>query len=177
MKDGLLLLDENGWAVANLYSYCELLKWLLVEYLGISYDEASRSIESHSDYFENFNVFDVLYEVHSKWPFYYAAMDLNFGDEICQAKTVIPPPDTPEGIRLYCEIEKREPRTALSHLPVRSGQNAPHWGASTVSNGHQRRGSIFAQDKGGWSVKAFLTRLGGRELGYIQLSQDFLLPL
>ncbi len=139
VKDGLLLLDENGWAVANLYSYCELLKWLLVEYLGISYDEASRSIKSRSDYFENFNVFDVLYEAYSKWPFYYAAMDLHFGGETHQAKIVIPSPDTPECIRLYCEIEKRIREEHHLKLPF-DLTYMPGWMSEATESGKEQNG-------------------------------------
>lgn len=107
MKDNIILSDERGQIVVNLRSYCELLKWLIVEYVGVSYQEANSCIERHSNYFDNFNitVMRVTLESHS-WPYYYLAMDFYFGD-YHKAATIKPSPDTQAGVDLYAEIEKR----------------------------------------------------------------------
>ncbi len=42
VRDGLVFKDENGQVIFNQYSFCELVKHLLVELVGISYEEASQ---------------------------------------------------------------------------------------------------------------------------------------
>ena len=37
--------DEDGQVIFNQYSFCELVKHLLVELVGISYEEASQIVE------------------------------------------------------------------------------------------------------------------------------------
>lgn len=37
VRDGLVFKDENGQVIFNQYSFCELVKHLLVELMGISY--------------------------------------------------------------------------------------------------------------------------------------------
>ena len=107
MKDNVVVSDGNNTVVVNLQSYCELLKWLIVEYIGVSYDEASIGIEKHRDYFEDFDmsIISVSLESHD-WPYYFAAMSLYFGD-YHKAISIIIPPCTSEGTELYREIEKR----------------------------------------------------------------------
>ena len=41
VRDGLVFKDEDGQVIFNQYSFCELVKHLLVELVGISYEEAS----------------------------------------------------------------------------------------------------------------------------------------
>ena len=43
VRDGLVFKDENGQVIFNQYSFCELVKHLLVELVGISYEEAYQS--------------------------------------------------------------------------------------------------------------------------------------
>lgn len=45
VRDGLVFKDENGQVIFNQYSFCELVKHLLVELMGISYEEASQTVE------------------------------------------------------------------------------------------------------------------------------------
>ena len=45
VRDGLVFKDENGQVIFNQYSFCELVKHLLVELVGISYEEASQTVE------------------------------------------------------------------------------------------------------------------------------------
>lgn len=107
MKDNIILSDESGQIVVNLHSYCEFLKWLIVEYVGVSYEEANSCIEQHLDFFDNFDItiMRVALESHS-WPYYYLAMDFYFGDHR-KATTIKPPPDTKKDLDLYIEIENR----------------------------------------------------------------------
>lgn len=44
-RDGLVFKDEDGQVIFNQYSFCELVKHLLVELVGISYEEASQIVE------------------------------------------------------------------------------------------------------------------------------------
>ncbi len=49
VRDGLVFKDEDGQVIFNQYSFCELVKRLLVELVGISYEEASQIVErSHA---------------------------------------------------------------------------------------------------------------------------------
>ena len=45
VRDGLVFKDEDGQVIFNQYSFCELVKHLLVELVGISYEEASQTVE------------------------------------------------------------------------------------------------------------------------------------
>ena len=45
VRDGLVFKDEDGQVIFNQYSFCELVKRLLVELVGISYEEASQIVE------------------------------------------------------------------------------------------------------------------------------------
>ena len=45
VRDGILLKDEDGPVIFNQYSFCELVKCLLVELVGIPYEQASRIVE------------------------------------------------------------------------------------------------------------------------------------
>jgi len=47
-KDGIVLTDGQDQVTFNQYSFCELIKYLLVELVGISYENASVLVnESH----------------------------------------------------------------------------------------------------------------------------------
>jgi hypothetical protein len=48
VKDGLVFKDEDGQVIFNQHSFCELVKCLLVELVGISYEEASQIVERSS---------------------------------------------------------------------------------------------------------------------------------
>ena len=45
LRDGLVFKDEDWQVIFNQYSFCELVKYLLVELVGISYEEASQIVE------------------------------------------------------------------------------------------------------------------------------------
>lgn len=45
VRDGIVFKDEDGQVIFNQYSFCELVKHLLVELVGISYEEASQIVE------------------------------------------------------------------------------------------------------------------------------------
>ena len=40
VRDGIMFKDEDDQVIFNQYSFCELMKRLLVELVGISYEEA-----------------------------------------------------------------------------------------------------------------------------------------
>ena len=45
VRDGLVFKEEDDQVIFNQYSFCELVKRLLVELVGISYEEASQIVE------------------------------------------------------------------------------------------------------------------------------------
>ncbi len=103
MRDGIVLSDGEENVIVNQRSYCELIKWLIVEYTGVSYQEASGCVEQRLPFFESINsVLDAALESHD-WPYYYTAMRMYFGH--APVKTILPPPDQPEGLSLYQKIE------------------------------------------------------------------------
>ncbi len=104
MRDNIILSDGKDTIIVNQLSYCELIKWLIVKYAGVSYQEANACVEQRISFFERIdNFLSASLESHD-WPYYYTAMDLFFGGHI-HAEPVLPPPDTPEGLDLYEKIE------------------------------------------------------------------------
>lgn len=47
VRDGLVFKDEDGQVIFNQYSFCELVKRLLVELVGISMRKPPRSWNAH----------------------------------------------------------------------------------------------------------------------------------
>ena len=47
VRDGLVFKDEDGQVIFNQYSFCELVKHLLVELVGISYAKPPRQWNAH----------------------------------------------------------------------------------------------------------------------------------
>ena len=45
VRDGLVFKDEDGQVIFNQHCFCELVRRLLVELVGISYVEASQLVE------------------------------------------------------------------------------------------------------------------------------------
>ncbi len=105
MQDGVVVTDGNETVIVNQYSYCELVKWLIVAYVGISYAEASRCIAKHTDYFASIQTMSqVDFETHD-WPYYYLAMTLYYGD-YRKATPIEPEPNSPAGLARYETIEE-----------------------------------------------------------------------
>ena len=46
LKDGIVLEDSDGRIVVNQYSFCELVKYILVHYAGITYAGASEIVDN-----------------------------------------------------------------------------------------------------------------------------------
>lgn len=104
MKDGIVVTDGDEMMIVNQYSYCELVKWLIVEYVGVSYAQASVRVNEYIDYFASIQtISEVDFETHD-WPYYYLAMTFYYGD-YRKAKPIKPEPNTPEGLALYEKIE------------------------------------------------------------------------
>lgn len=104
MRDNITLSDGKDTIIVNQRSYCELIKWLIVRYAGVSDQEAAACVEQRIPFFEGIdNFLSAALESHG-WPYYYTAMDMFFGGHI-HARPVLPPPDTPEGLELYETIE------------------------------------------------------------------------
>lgn len=109
MQDGIVIeTEKNGRIIINQESFCELVKWIIVEYVGVPYDIASRAVENRLSYFEAITTVEDAGFVGHDWPYFYTAMDMYFGehsrsiDKFLMKKR----PDLPDGLKLYEEIEK-----------------------------------------------------------------------
>ena len=71
VRDGLVFKDEDGQVIFNQYSFCELVKHLLVELVGISYEEASQIVERSPLAAPVDNAMDVAIFSHDL-PYYWA---------------------------------------------------------------------------------------------------------
>ena len=71
LRDGLVFKDEDGQVIFNQYSFCELVKHLLVELVGISYEEASQIVERSPLAAPVDNAMDVAIFSHDL-PYYWA---------------------------------------------------------------------------------------------------------
>ncbi|MDE6954815.1 MAG: hypothetical protein K2P18_03505 [Oscillospiraceae bacterium] len=104
MRDNIILSDGTDIVIVNQYSCCELFKWLIVEYAGVSYQQANACVETRIPFFEGIDTF-LSASLHGHdWPYYYSAMDMYFGNHLPE-NAILPPPDSPEGLALYENIE------------------------------------------------------------------------
>ena len=102
VRDGLVFKDENGQVIFNQYSFCELVKRLLVELVGISYEESSQIVE-HSPLAEP--VADAVgVAIFSHDRPYYWAMFFCYGNGYWWEKGI---PAQPEDMDAYQALEKK----------------------------------------------------------------------
>ena len=85
LRDGLVFKDEDGQVIFNQYSFCELVKHLLVELVGISYEEASKIVERSPLAVPVDNAMDVAIFSHDL-PYYWA-MFFYYGKHRCTRGT------------------------------------------------------------------------------------------
>ena len=78
VRDGLVFKDEDGQVIFNKYSFCEVVKRLLVELVGISYEEASQTVERSPLAEPVANAMGVAYVSHDL-PYYWA-MSFYYGN-------------------------------------------------------------------------------------------------
>ena len=71
LHDGLVFKDEDGQVIFNQYSFCELVKRLLVELVGLSYEEASQIVERPPLAAPVTDALGVAIFSHD-WPYYWA---------------------------------------------------------------------------------------------------------
>ena len=71
VRDGLVFKDEDSQVIFNQHSFCELVKRLLVELVGISYEEASQIVERSPLAAPVDNAMDVAIFSHDL-PYYWA---------------------------------------------------------------------------------------------------------
>ena len=94
--------DEDGQVIFNQYSFCELVKHLLVELVGISYEDASQIVECSP---LAAPVADALgAAVFSHELPYYLAMFFYYGNGYWWKKGI---PAQPENMDAYFALEKR----------------------------------------------------------------------
>lgn len=103
VKDGQIFEDEYGITIFNQYSFCELVKHLLVEYVGISYEEASRTVEGSTlvkPVFDTLGVAVISHDIPYFW-----AMLAYYGNGYWQGDSGIPA--EPEDMDAYFALEER----------------------------------------------------------------------
>ncbi len=101
LQDNIVLQDGSGKIVFHQYSFCELLKHLLVSYVGITYAEASDAVEnSHlSKPAESAAEAGLLGHEYA----YYWAMSLYYGNMFWEKGIPVQSDD----LAVYFELENR----------------------------------------------------------------------
>ena len=102
VRDGLVFKDENRQVIFNQYSFCELVKHLLVELVGISYEEASQIVDRSPLAEPVDNAMDVAIFSHDR-PYYWA-MFFCYGNGYWWEKGI---PAQPEDMDAYQALEKK----------------------------------------------------------------------
>ena len=103
VRDGLVFKDENGQVIFNQYSFCELVKHMLVELVGISYEEASQTVERSPLAAPVSNVMEVVVFSHDL-PYYWA-MFFYYGNGYWWGDKGIPA--QPEDMDAYEALENK----------------------------------------------------------------------
>ena len=103
VRDGLVFKDEDGQVIFNQYRFCELVKHLLVELVGISYEEASQTVERSPLAAPVSNVMGVA--VCSQDLPYYWAMFFYYGNGYWWEDKGIPA--QPEDMDAYEDLENK----------------------------------------------------------------------
>ena len=102
VRDGLVFKDENRQVIFNQYSFCELVKHLLVELVGISYEEASQTVERAPLAEPVADAVGVAIFSHDR-PYYWA-MFFCYGNGYWWEKGI---PAQPEDMDAYEALEKK----------------------------------------------------------------------
>lgn len=99
LKDGVILNDNNDIFVINQYSFCELIKHLLVYYVGISYTNASKIVDNSHLAKPISSIIEASLLGHEYA--YYWAMSLYYGNMYWQKGI----PAQPDDLAAYFELE------------------------------------------------------------------------
>lgn len=101
LMDGIVFYDGQDKVIFNQYSFCELIKYLLVEFVGISYEDASNQVD-HSSLAEPISDVMEIYLLNHELPYYWA-MCLYYGN--CYWQKGIP--SQPEDLEAYTALENQ----------------------------------------------------------------------
>lgn len=101
VQDEIILEDEDGKIIFNQKSFCELIKYILVELVGISYEEASILVDNSHLAAPVKSVTDVSLFNHEDT--YFWAMELYYGN--CYWMKGIAP--QPEDQAVYMQLENK----------------------------------------------------------------------
>ena len=148
VRDGLVFKDEDGQVIFNQYSFCELVKHLLVELVGISYEEASQTVERSPLVAPVSNVMGVAVFSHDL-PYYWA-MFFYYGNGYWWEKGIPAQPDRGRAVHppvgadlragvLSAEVSKRRLIACLLfafNMSIR-------WVAPTVNRGRNHRTTVL----------------------------------
>ena len=99
LKDGIILENNGNKFVINQYSLCELIKHLLVHYVGITYENASEIVDHSHIAKPVSNAMDIILLSH-EYPYYWA-MNLYYGHMYWEKGI----PAQPDDLMAYFELE------------------------------------------------------------------------
>ena len=101
VRDGIVLKDEDTQVTFNQYSFCELVKYLVVELVGIPYEEASRWVERSPLTAPVTDVMDVAIFSH-ELPYYWTML-LYYGNGYWRKDI----PEQPEDMDAHEALEEK----------------------------------------------------------------------
>ncbi len=64
LRDNLRFEDATEGVIFNHYSFCEIIKHIMVQYGGITYQEADKKLKNHFLYEEPKSLDDIYYTTH-----------------------------------------------------------------------------------------------------------------
>ena len=99
LKDGIVFIDGDNKIVVNQYSFCELIKHLLSNYVGISYEIASETVSQSHLAKPVSNAIEAVLLSH-EIPYYWA-MKLYYGNMYWEKGI----PEQPSDMKAYFELE------------------------------------------------------------------------
>ena len=99
LKDGIVLEDSESRIVVNQYSFCELIKYILVHYVDISYLDASEIVNNSHLAKPIKSVMDAMLLGHEYA--YYWAMSIYYGHMYWEKGI----PSQPDDLKAYFEWE------------------------------------------------------------------------
>lgn len=105
LEDGVVLENDEGKVTVNQYSFCELIKHLLVHYAGVSYAEASALVDGSHLAEPIADAMSACLFSH-EYPYFWA-MSLYYGGMYWEKGIPAQPEDMDAYFRLEDEIIRR----------------------------------------------------------------------
>ncbi len=105
LKDSVIFEYENGTLTVNQYSFCEIMKHIMVNYVNISYDEASKIVDNSGFVEPIKDVMEAALLSHELE--YYWAIGLYYKDELFEKGICEEPENFDEYFAFLDDIMKK----------------------------------------------------------------------